>query len=616
VGVRAISPPFSFLAMKDGQQGVRGYSVEEWTIIGNLIGADIKFVIVENLDDFSKMLTRNELDFIAQSTRPSYNSGMYFIPMGYSLRHHLYVNSGGISFSCITELDDKQIVIIDGAPYSPEIQLSDNNIKVTSPLEALSMLNQGVVEAFIAPSERVADYLVNQYALDNVIKKGRVLGEIPLGILLPPGKKRVARNLQKAVRHLQETGVLAQLRNKWFIKPGSGNDLEHYAKHIAITAAAIGSIFIFVVLWNVSLKRRVDQAAQDLRQTEQRYRDLIESSPDMIFLVNETGDILHANERARTFLHVPDDLASANIGHLMAEDDVDEIQAFLNKVFNDGCDKHDFVMQGRSGHPMEVEVAGRIIQEPLHTEILACLFARNVTERNCMEKDLIQSERLGIIGRMAASVAHEINNPLGTIRANAEVLLFSDDWSEETREGLLAIQRNAIRAGEITTGLLKSASPQPISVQTLDVEDLVSESISLLGPKAKNRNIVINIKNGPLYIRGDSRALQQVLVNLLFNALAYTDEKGTIMVTGNRNPEDDQKTVRLVVSDTGKGIAQENLSRIFEPFFTSRQGGFGLGLFFTRRMVERHDGIIFAESEVGKGTAIFLEFPSHDPKEA
>ncbi len=616
VGIRAISPPFSFLAVQDGKQVVRGYSVDGWVMISKLLGVDVQFVPFGDLHKRRQMMDQGKIDFISlDSEKVAREFDWEFISVGCSLRHHLYVNEKCRSVTCMRDLRNKRVVAVTGAPYSPEVVLGDDVLRVASPFEALTMLSQGVVEVFVAPSEQVADYLIDKHRIPHILKKGVILGETPMGVIASKAHPERAAKVRRAFKRLQERGVAAQLHDKWFGASSISDGFKRYAKYIAIASAIVGLIFIAIVAWNVSLKRRVERVANDLRRTEQRYRDLIESSPDMIFLVNEAGDILHANERAMTFLNFPAADVIPNLKHITASDYVEEIYAFLDKVFNDGCDKHEFVMQMVGDQPLEVEIAGRIIQGRLGNELLACLFARNVTERNRMEEELIQSERLGIIGKMAASVAHEVNNPLGIIQANAEDLLYEGSLSEEVKEGLEAIQRNATRAGEITTGLLELASPKPMTVETLDVEDLIRESISLLGPKAKNSEIEVDVQSGPLFIRGDNRALQQVLVNLFFNALENMENGGKLVVHSNCEGEGEYGTVRIVIRDRGKGIPRENLHRIFEPFFTSRKGGFGLGLFITRRMVERHDGIIFAESAPGTGTAMNVEFPAYTRRE-
>jgi PAS domain S-box-containing protein len=611
-----MSPPFSFLAVKDGKKVVRGYSVDELVLLAQIMNVELEFKPLQDLGVRREMLTNGVVDVVGHdSIKVAEALGAEFIPIGISLRHHLYVNESCHSVTCLRDLGNKKVVAISNGPYSGEIKLGDDVLWLTSPLEALTMVSQGTMDVFVAPSERVADDLIDRYQIPNIVKKGVVLGETPMGIIVTGTRPDLARKVRKAFSHLQEVGLTAQLRDKWFGKPTIADDIRAYAKYVAIGSSVAGVIFITIVVWNVLLKRRVEEVTGDLKRTEQRYRDLIESSPDMIFLVNEQGDILHANERARTSLLFPGG-EGPSLQDLVTREFRDEISAFLTKVFHDGCDKHDLQMLGVNADPMEVEVAGRILQGGAQEGVLACLFARNVTERNRMEEELIQSERLGIIGKMAASLAHEINNPLGIIQANAEDLMYEDGASKDVKDGLAAIQRNAIRAGEITTGLLEAATPRPMIMEILDVRTLIADSVLLLGSRKKRERVTLELEDRPLLIRGDERALQQVLVNLVFNSLAVTGADGSITILAQGEGEGEQATVRIEVRDTGKGIPRENLTQIFEPFFSSRKGGFGLGLFITRRMVQRLDGLIFAESEPGKGTSMFMEFPAAHLKES
>ncbi|OIQ50205.1 Sporulation kinase A [Pseudodesulfovibrio hydrargyri] len=616
VAARIMSPPFSFLVAKDGRKVVRGYSVDEMVLLAQIMNVDLEFKPLHDLAVRKSMLRDGTVDILGHdSQKLAEELGAEFIPIGISLRHHLYVNENCHSVTCLRDLGTKKVVAISAGPYSPETKLEGDVLWLTSPLEALTMVSQGAMDVFVAPSERVADDIIDRYQIPNIVKKGVVLGETPLGIIITGAKPELAQKVRKAFSHLQEVGLTAQLRDKWFGKPTIADDIRVYAKYVAIGSSVAGVVFIVIVVWNVLLKRRVEEVTGDLKRTEQRYRDLIESSPDMIFLVNEEGDILHANERARTFLLFPKGEVPA-LQQLVTREYRDEIGAFLTKVYHDGCDKLDLQMLGVSAQPMEVEVAGRIIQGGSQEGVLACLFARNVTERNRMEEELIQSERLGIIGKMAASLAHEINNPLGIIQANAEDLMYEEGSSRDVKDGLAVIQRNAIRAGEITTGLLEAATPRPMIMEILDVRTLIADSLLLLGSRKKRERVTLEIEERPLFIRGDERALQQVLVNLVFNSLAVTDEDGTIAILAQGEGEGEHATVRIEVRDTGKGIPRENLTQIFEPFFSSRKGGFGLGLFITRRMVQRLDGLIFAESELGKGTSMFMEFPAARLKES
>ncbi|MDD2219992.1 MAG: transporter substrate-binding domain-containing protein [Desulfoplanes sp.] len=610
IGVRAISPPFSFLSIENGNQVIRGYTIDEWLMIGKFIKADIKFIQIPDLNKRKTLLKAGKIHFISHGTRElAKELGYTFIPVDYSLKQHLYVNKSCTSVTCLKDLHRKRISIMQGVDYDPAVHKLRNVIEVPSGLEALNMLNNGVVDVFIAPSEKEADYIIAAQEFKNVLKKGMPLREIPLGIMIPPDKPELTLKLEKAVEHLKSIGALQQLRDKWFGRSITDTSrLGRYAQRLLFALSGLGIFLIVTMGWSFLLRHKVAQITKDLRRTEQRYRVLIESSPDMIFLVNEEGTILHANKQVQTTLSLEPD-QNIPIDHIMDKEDVPGMKAFLHKLFNDGYGKHEFTLRGRGGDRIVVEIAGQPIEEE-QAEDMACLFARDVSERNKMEEDLIQSERLAIIGKMAASVAHEINNPLSIIQANAEELLYSDHLTTDIKEGLSAILRNAERAGEITRGVLAQSAPKALCLEKINVQDLLEQSVMLVSPKAKKNTITIKVTAGPLFFNGDVRSLQQVFMNLLFNALEHTDSDKQITLTAVKTGTGENSTIQIVVRDQGQGIVRKNLRQIFEPFFTSRKGGFGLGLFISRRIVERNNGLIYAESESGKGTAMILEFPA------
>jgi len=609
VSIFPFSPPFSYFSVQGQQRELAGYTVDECLSIGKFIGREIEFVEASSIARQADAVRSSDIPVIAHDSREYADQhGFVFLPVGVSLQHHLYRNK-----SCQTNInllnpltwEGKRFVKVKGAPYVEEVPSPPGTIEAPSALEALHILNDGVADIFVAPSERVADHIITTHDLNSIRKEGSFIGEAPLGLVVDPTDTLLISQLSEAIKTLERNGSLARIRGKWF-----NQDKElaftKYAKHIAGISLTIGLAFLGFALWNISLKRRVEKVTRDMRRTEQRYRSLIESSPDMIFLITEDGTILHANERAMSNMLLTPSYQGMNIRDLVAEQDREEVPAFIKKVFHDGCDKYEFHMDERTNAVLEVEIAGRLIQGTGHAGQLACLFARNVTDRNRMEEELIQSERLAIIGKMAACVAHEINNPLGIIQYNAEDMLYAEEMSDDAKDSLTAISRNASRAADTITHMMDLASPKPMAKDLLHLEDEVKDSISLLGPKLKKVRLTLEFKRPPLTMQGDSRAIQQVLVNLLLNALGCMNDEGTIDIQGSKTADG----IRLAIKDEGTGIAQKDLPRIFDPFFTSRENGFGLGLFITRRIVERHDGIIFAESEPGGGTQMVIEFPT------
>lgn len=622
IGVISNSPPFSFLSAKDDKQVIRGYTIDYWVLLGKIMGVNVKFVLASSHQERLQFLKDGKIDFVSEGVEADAKKlGYKFLPNGNVAHNHLYINDNRSSITCQKDLYDKKIVILAGIEYAPIIEIRDDMIRLNSYLEALNMVNTGVADAFISFSSATADYLIDQQKFTHILKKGLDLGEVEQGLIIPQNNPDIVEHFETAIAKIKEEKLLTLLQDKWFgDKLNTKTTIQYYTKHIALAICSTLFIFLAILAWNISLKRRVASSTNKLKHSELRYRNLIESSPDMIFLIDEKGQIIHSNERATSIVKGLNNDSQHFLSDIIASNDEDELQNFIVQLFNEGCVKQELILISKDDKPIEVEMAGRfipshqLIQVPHLKEISrACLYARDVTERNRLEEDLIQSERLGIIGKMAASLAHEINNPLGIIQANAEDLML-EDTNEYVKEGLTAIKRNSKRAGSITRELLDIASPKPMSFEVIDIKQTIMDSIALLGPESKKHNIEVNILNEQLTILGDSRSLQQILINLLFNSLSHIDQQGEIIITAYKddNGEEGDSTVRIIVKDNGKGIKRENLRHIFEPFFSKRQGGFGLGLFITRRMVERQHGLIFTESELGIGTSMVLEFPTHN----
>jgi signal transduction histidine kinase len=215
--------------------------------------------------------------------------------------------------------------------------------------------------------------------------------------------------------------------------------------------------------------------------------------------------------------------------------------------------------------------------------------------------------RLEALGRMAAEIAHEVRNPLGSIRLFA--CLLRDELSEAGLDPEMADRILAATAGLETavSNLLSFATPPRGASRRFDLADLAADVCALLGPVSAQRGVSIR---GPregesCHVVGDPEALRQVLLNLLGNSLAATDRGGLIEV----GTKLERERAVLEVADSGCGIPAEDLPRVFDPFFSKMAGGTGLGLSIVHGIVERHGGRIRLESEVGRGTRARLEIP-------
>jgi two-component system NtrC family sensor kinase len=228
----------------------------------------------------------------------------------------------------------------------------------------------------------------------------------------------------------------------------------------------------------------------------------------------------------------------------------------------------------------------------------------------------VQSEKLSSLGRLAASIAHEINNPLAGILTYAKLLvrmLEGGELDEQTRvtcvRHLKLVQRETERCTAIVRNLLEFARQRPLSLKEVDPSAVIDEAVSLVGHQAKLHGIAITRQAAALPpIQADFGQLRQAFVNIMLNACEAMKEGGTLNISCRPTPG--ATGVELVFTDTGAGIPPDRLAKIFDPFFTTKEMGTGLGLSVVYGIVERHHGTIDIKSEVGKGTTFTIVLPA------
>jgi len=236
----------------------------------------------------------------------------------------------------------------------------------------------------------------------------------------------------------------------------------------------------------------------------------------------------------------------------------------------------------------------------------------DITERIELEGQLSQAEKMSSIGLLAAGVAHEVNTPLAVISSYAQMLQKQLNGDEKKAALLEKITRQTFRASEIVNGLLNFSRTSGGEFTEVDLNKIIQETLTLLEHQFRTAHVKVQaelLESLPT-IHGNSGKLQQVFLNLFLNAKDAMPSGGTLRVnTANGD------VVRVVVSDSGSGIAQEHIQRIYDPFFTTKNGGretrkgTGLGLSVTYGIIQEHAGKIQVESRVGEGTTFYVEFP-------
>ena len=242
-----------------------------------------------------------------------------------------------------------------------------------------------------------------------------------------------------------------------------------------------------------------------------------------------------------------------------------------------------------------------------------------VREREHLQQRLTRSEKLALIGELAAGVAHEINNPLDGLQNSTRIIrkhlpaVEKGDAAalDQTRQLLDLMETGLYRIEMIVRRLLTMARDEPVCAVATRIDEVVNDAVHFVRPKLDRNGVklVSDAPSQPVFAQADRGQLVQVLINLMINAADAMPQGGELTVT--HRSADDGRRVALEVSDTGEGIAAEHLPHIFEPFYTTkdRGAGTGLGLSVAARIIEAHGGSIDVTSKRGQGTCFRIELP-------
>ncbi|HEY3309516.1 MAG TPA: ATP-binding protein [Desulfuromonadaceae bacterium] len=227
-----------------------------------------------------------------------------------------------------------------------------------------------------------------------------------------------------------------------------------------------------------------------------------------------------------------------------------------------------------------------------------------------IEEQLRRAEKLSTLGEMAAVLAHEIRNPLGSIRGTAEIL--RDDYLPgEPKYEFIEIQiKETERLNHVVEDFLRMARPQAVEMKRCSLREELETIATLLTNDARERGVGLVLHHDDAspaaLVKADGEKLRQAFLNIIINALQATPEGGTVTITTRQSDSFHE----IQFSDTGPGIDAATRQRIFEPFFTTKTDGTGLGLAITKKIIEGHGGTLEVESQVGHGTSVVVRLPN------
>lgn len=503
--------------------------------------------------------------------------------------YHISLMMGtGAEVSQICELLTRKIARLLGAEVCVILLYDEREKYMLAQVPAYGMEDNELLSLRFAPGEksiatRVFEtgepYMTND-ALRDPLLSGKAAGSIRELLAVP----------LKAGQHM--LGTIEVINKK-------GGFLEEEKRLVTIFAAQAAHL-----LSNAQLFER-------LRESEERYRQIFENAVDGLYRSTPTGKLVTINPALALMLgyQTPEELDGVNIIEDLLLDraaGAELIRQLANhgQVLDLECD-----LRRRSDEPMPARLSIRVVTDAADGHVFHLGIVKDVTDQKRLAQQLIISERLAVVGELVAGVAHEVRNPLFGITTTLSALARSLEDRKAVQPFIDVVMTEVSRLNYLMEQLLEHSRPirldGDVSALRIVIEEVAEEFRSPASEKGVDLIVDYHDPEGP---RVDRRKMHGVFTNLFENALQHTGPGGQIRLaatTDHNGPAE----VQIEVSDTGAGIAVENRQKVFEPFFTTRSNGVGLGLAIVRKTIHDHGGTISLRSNGSSGTTFIIKLP-------
>lgn len=387
--------------------------------------------------------------------------------------------------------------------------------------------------------------------------------------------------------------------------PEQIDDQEFLEKHRAIVIKKLEEKMAELEMYADTLIRK----NREIQASEDRYRTLFDHASIAIFVLDrETGKILDVNRAGLDLLgYSREDLLA--MSHLPVAGGEFTATMLDTARFASG----ETSITRRDGTSVQVDIGVGPVARPQDTRVL--LYVRDISEQKMMRDQLMQAEKMTLMGRLAAGIAHEIRNPLSAISLNLQYMVFKTQQQPELCDSLRDALEGTKRIEAVIENTLNLARISPPVLKEHRMNDLVPQVLGFIGLSVQHNDVQFEtvLAEGLPAIHIDAKQIQQVVLNILQNAIDASPVGGTIELATSlvKMPDPARQFVQLSVRDHGPGLTADQRKHLFEQFYTTKAGGTGLGLAISKQIVEKHKGEIHIDVAEGGGTIVRLLLPIH-----
>ncbi|MDF7808744.1 transporter substrate-binding domain-containing protein [Pontiellaceae bacterium B12219] len=552
----------------------------------------------------------------------------------------LYVRSDTEDIHDIYSLNHRSVAIV-GSGHAIEILQKHEilcEIKfVSSTEECVELVTKGEVDAMIS-NELVTQHYMYASGAGGLKVVGDPLYTARLCMAVKDGNHELLNLLNKGINYAQKSGTLNRIQAKWLGSEYARQimPIRHILAFTSGTAALVAALIFLILFWNRKLQLEVHERTRQYAESEDRLRQIFENSPDAVFVLDQTGNILSANDRACTSVKMSKlEILSKRIHDFSPPSFEAEVTENMRKWFAreiKQCEGYTLVSDGTL---FPIEMTGAL--QKLNGKEVLQLHVRDITLRKKAEEQMLnaremaeEAKRLAEHARevaeqasqakseFLANMSHEIRTPLngivGMTQLMADTQLSSEQLNcletiQQSTGGLLNIINHVLDISKIEAGQMD------VRLSTIDLRAICDSLFQLFEPQARQSGVTISChcqKNVPLFVMGDEGLIEQILINLLGNALKFTHNGSITLNIECRSKSANEADLHFQIIDTGIGISKEKQGTIFDKFIQADSsakrlyGGTGLGLAICKQLVELMGGEIGLISSPGQGSTFFF----------
>ncbi|MBB6215222.1 PAS domain S-box-containing protein [Anaerosolibacter carboniphilus] len=369
----------------------------------------------------------------------------------------------------------------------------------------------------------------------------------------------------------------------------------------------IGMITGALVESESRVRRLLEIQITKLTDLENYTQNILDSILNGVVAIDREMKISSVNREGAKLLRIEDQQNATYIYDYF--EDGEEVKELILKAMVQEDNVSAYETTSLKEHPgkQTIRIHGYPLRNILNRVAGMVIILEDITELKRLEGQIRRVDKLSAVGELASGIAHEIRNPLGIIKTISQTIN-KDIEDEDIREGLEIIEIEINRANKVIQELLDFAKPSVFNYKNQSIDQLIKDVIRITNKYAEQHRVRIHYKREEdVFVFLDADKLKQAFVNVILNAIQAMNEGGNLCV----ELQDKDCWVKISFIDEGKGIEQERLEKIFEPFYTTKEKGTGLGLAIAHRIIEEHKGYMEIESEIGAGTRLDIFMPRH-----